>query len=189
MRVKPLSPDTLNADLRHVHDEIAKLIAHSQSQVVMSDANGALLGPFAPMLHFPQFGVPALNFLRSLDSHSRLPKTVREVAILTVGATFGARFELYAHEMMAKIFGLSPSVISALAAGGCPHGLSEEEAVAHDVAYALVKGHIVPGSTYTLALELLGQEGVGELIFLIGGYSLIAMVLNGFDIPAPDNNQ
>jgi 4-carboxymuconolactone decarboxylase len=186
MRLQPLSPETLNPELRYVHDEITKLVTRSQGQVVMVNSNGALIGPFAPMLHFPQFGIPALNFLRSLDINTRLSKTVREVAILTVGAAFGARFELYAHEIMAKVFGLSPSLISALAAGGHPKDLSEEESVAHDVAYALVTGRIVPASTYEYALRLLGQDGVGELMFLVGGYCLIAMILNGFDMPAPE---
>ena len=188
MRIKPLPPDSLSPDLRYVHNEIATLITKSQGPVVMIDEQGALLGPFAPMLHFPQFGIPALTFLRSLDNHAKLSKTVREVAILTVGGAFGARFELYAHEIMAAAFGLSPNIIATLAAGGRPYGLNEQEAIAHDVAFALVNGRIVPASTYDLAIQLLGKEGVGELIFLISGYCLIAMVLNGFDMPAPGNN-
>lgn len=187
MRIKPLSPDTLSPELRQVHDEIANLVGRSQGQVVMLDAEGALLGPFAPMLHFPQFGVPALSFLRTLDTHATLAKTVREVAILTVGGAFGARFELYAHEIMAAAFGLSPSIIATLAAGGHPHGLNEQENIAHNIAHALATGHIIPASTYNQAVNLLGPDGVGELIFLIGGYCLIAMILNGFDMPAPDN--
>lgn len=74
MRIKPLPPDTLSPELRHVHDEIANLVGRSQSQVVMMNSDGALLGPFAPMLHFPQFGVPALSFLRTLDMHATLDK-------------------------------------------------------------------------------------------------------------------
>jgi 4-carboxymuconolactone decarboxylase len=188
MRIKPLPPDTLSPELRYVHDEIANLVTRSQGQVVMVDSQGALLGPFPPMLHFPQFGMPALNFLRSLDNHATLAKTVREVAILTVGGVLGSRFELYAHEIMAAAFGLSPNIIASLAAGGHPRGLSEQEAIAHDIAYSLVTGHIIPASTYKHAVHLLGQNGVGELIFLISGYCLIALLLNGFDMPAPENN-
>ena len=187
MRIQPLSPETLNTELRFVHDEIANLVGHSQSQVNMMDANGALLGPFAPMLQFPQFGIPALSFLRTLDTKATLPKNVREVAILTVGGAYAARFELYAHEIMAAAFGLSSSIIATLAAGGRPYGLNDQEAIAHDVAYALVSSRIVPDSTYQQAVNLFGSEGAGELIFLISGYCLIAMVLNGFDVPAPDN--
>jgi hypothetical protein len=189
MRIKPLPPDALSAETRYVHDEIASLVGRSQSQVTMLDAQGALLGPFPPMLHYPQFGIPALSFLRSLDMHATLDKRVREVAILTVGAAFGARFELYAHEIMAAAFGLQDDIVAALAAGGHPYGLNEQENIAHHIAHVLVNGHIVPASTYKRAIQLLGQAGVAELFFLTGGYSFIAMILNGFDMPAPDNHQ
>jgi 4-carboxymuconolactone decarboxylase len=187
MRIKPLHPDTLSPGIRHVHDEITNLVGHSQGQVNMIDAQGALLGPFTPMLHYPQFGVPALSFLRTLDTCATLSKTLREVAILTVGGALGARFELYAHEIMAGAFGVSQNIIATLAAGGRPYDLNEQESIAHDIAHLLVNGRIVPDSTYKYAVNLLGQDGVAELFFLIGGYSLIAMILNGFDISAPDN--
>lgn len=87
---------------------------------------------------------------------------------------------------MAAIFGLSPNMIASLAAGSRPHGLNEQETIAHDIAHSLVSGHIVPASTYKQAVKLLGWDGAGELIFLIGGYSLIATILNGFDMPAPE---
>lgn len=188
IRIKPLPRDILKAEARYVHDEIANLIGRSQSQVTMINAEGALLGPFPPMLHYPQFGVPALTFLRALDTHATLNKGLREVAILTVGGALGARFELYAHEIMAAAFGLSPAIIATLAAGGHPQGLSEQETIAHDIAHALVTGHIVPDSTYNHAVDLLGRDGVAELFFLIGGYCLIATILNGFDIPAPGHS-
>jgi len=185
MRLPPIPPEILDPDLRSVHDQVASLVARSQGPVVMLDAQGARIGPFPPMFHFPQFGLPALRFIRSLDNCASLPKRVREVAILTVGGAFGARFELYAHEIMAKEFGLSPSQVATLAAGGRPEGLSAGEAIAHDVAHALTSSRVVPASTYGLALQVLGREGTGELMFLIGGYSLIAVLLNGFDVPAP----
>jgi len=187
MRIKPLPPDTLTPEARYVHDEIAGLIGRSQSQVNMLDSTGALLGPFPPMLHYPQFGIPALSFLRTLDTQSTLAKTVREVAILTVGSALGARFELYAHEIMAEAFGLSPTAIATLAAGGHPHGLNEAEEITHVMTCALVSGRIIPDSTYNQAVNLLGQDGVAELFFLIGGYCLIAIILNGFDMSAPES--
>lgn len=187
MRITPLPPDTLNPDIRYVHDEIASLIGRSQSQVKMIDENGALLGPFIAMLHYPQFGIQALSFIRTLDTHATLSKTVREVAILTVGGFYGAKFALYAHEIMADAFGIPSNSIATLAAGGHPQGLNEKESIAHDIAYALVTGHIIPNSTYQYAVKELGKDAVAELYFLISGYCLIAMLLNGFDIPAPDN--
>ena len=185
MRLPPLPPETLSPELRKVHDTIADLVARGQPQIVALDGQGALIGPFPPMLYFPQFGIPALNFLAAMNSEARLPKTVREVAILTVGATFNARYELYAHELTAEAAGLGPAQIATLAAGGRPVDLSDKEAIAYDVARALATGHILPASTYGHAVSVLGRDGVGELVFLIGAYCLISMLLNCFDAPVP----
>lgn len=185
MRIQPFPPDTLAPALRAVHDEIAGLVTRSQGQALMTNEQGALLGPFAPMLAYPQFGVPALSFLRTLDMHATLNKRVREVAILTVGAAFGASFELYVHEIMAAAFGLPANVIAALSAGVYPFGLDESEAIAHHIASALVHGHTVPEATYQQGVALLGKDAVAELFFLVGGYTFIAVILNGFDMPAP----
>jgi len=186
MRIKPLAPGELSDEARFVHEEIARLIGHSQGQVTMINKEGALLGPFAPMLRYPQFGVPALGFLRSIDNHATLNKAVREVAILTVGGKFGARFILYVHEIMAEVFGIAPNDIAALAAGSHPSGLNDQESIAHIIAFSLVNGHIIHDSTYKQAVRLFGSDGAAELFFLIGSYCLIAITLNGFDMPAPD---
>jgi 4-carboxymuconolactone decarboxylase len=186
MRVLPVHPEKMNPEIRYVHDEIANLVGRSQGPVAMLNVEGALTGPFPPMLRFPRFGIPALSFIRSLDTHATLSKKIREVAILTVGAAFGARFELYAHEIMAVHFGFSKAAVASLASGNRPTGLNEEEAIAYEVASILAKGRIVSASTYTQATQLLGKEGAAELIFLVGAYMLLAAVLNGFDVPAPE---
>lgn len=186
MRLPPLNPEALAPDLRHVHDEIVRLMARSQPRVVALDAAGALVGPFPAMLHFPQFGVPALAFQRAVSVEARLPKRLREVAILTVGATLGARYELYAHEITAADAGLSCDQIAALVAGARPATLSDEELIAHDVARVLAGGRILPKATYARAAALLGKDGVGELAFLISSYCQIGILLNAFDVPVPD---
>ena len=186
MRLKPLAPDTLDPERRAVHDTIVELMVRRQPQIVAQDAQGALIGPFPAMLHFPSFGVPALRFLAAIGTEARLPARVREVAILTVGAHFGARYEIYAHEIMAAVAGLSDSQIASLAIGVCPTDLPSAETIAHHVADALARGQTLPASTYARAVALLGLDGVGELAFLIGGYCLISMTLNCFDSPVPD---
>ncbi|MFJ3772785.1 carboxymuconolactone decarboxylase family protein [Streptomyces sp. NPDC090075] len=185
MRIRPIPPDELDPALREVHDGIAGLVTEEQDRVVILDDDGALVGPFAAMLHFPTFGVPALFLQRAVAAEARLDPVVREVAILTVGGAYGARYLLYAHEQTADQVGLPAAQIATLAAGGRPSGLSDEQAVAHDVAAALTSGRILPDSTYDRATQLLGHDGVGELVFLIGSYCLIAMVLNCFDVPVP----
>jgi len=180
-----MAPESLSPELLHIHEGIVKLVSHSQEHIDILGSNGGLIGPFPAYMHFPQFGIPAALFQRALSSEARLPKRVREVAILTVGARFGSRYELYAHELTAADVGLSPSQISTIASGGRPNDLSEEEAIGYDVAQCLVAGRILPTSTYNLAHRLLGADGVGELAYLVGGYCLISVLLNCFDVPVP----
>ncbi len=189
MRLQPLQPDTLNPDLRFVHDTVADFVARSMPQVVSQDHDGALIGPYTAMLHFPRYGVPALQFIAAVNSNSQLPATVRETAILTVGAAFNSQYELYAHEIMGQVVGLSAAQVATLAAGSRPTDLGDADALAHDVARALTAGRILPSATYTRALETFGDDGLSELIFLIGTYCLISTVLNAFDVPVPDPSE
>jgi 4-carboxymuconolactone decarboxylase len=184
MRAKPLLPEEMSPEVRTVHDGVISLVTRSQGPVPMVNEQGALIGPFPPMLRFPQFGIPALNFVRSLDNHATLDKKVKEVAILTVGAAFNCRFELYAHKIMAAHFGFSQASVAALASGTRPADLAPEESIAYEVADVLAKGTSLPDELYHTALEVLGEETTAELIFLISAYAMLAMVLNGFDVPA-----
>ncbi|MFT3796019.1 carboxymuconolactone decarboxylase family protein [Flavobacterium sp.] len=185
MRAAPLPPAEMNPEVRYVHDEVVNLVTRSQGPVSMVNPEGALIGPFPPMLRHPQFGIPALAFIRSLDNHATLPKKLKEVAILTVGAVFGSRFELYAHKIMAEHFGFSKTAVAYLASGYRPAELDEAESLAYQVANTLANGSTLSDSLYTRSIEVLGEEGTAELIFLIAGYAMLAMVLNGFDVPIP----
>lgn len=188
MRLPPIPPHALGPDLRAVHDAIVERVGNSLSAVVSLRDDGALVGPFPPLLHFPQFGVPAWHFLNSLLAHARLPKQAREVAILVVGAAFGARYEIYAHEIMGEAVGLAPEKVASIAAGQRPSDLSEEEAVAYDVAAALAAGGSLPATTYARATRAFGTEQVGELVFLVGSYCLISVMLNAFDVSIPEGS-
>jgi hypothetical protein len=35
-------------------------------------------------------------------------------------------------------------------------------------------------------VELLGRDGLADLVFLISGYGVIAMLLNCYDVPVPE---
>ncbi len=186
MRLEPLHPDALDADLRSVHDTVADFVARSMPQVVSQDPDGSLIGPYTAMLHFPRYGVPALQFIAAVNSNSQLPATVRETVILTVGAAYNCRYELYAHEVMGQVAGLTPAQIATLASGSRPPDLNAAESTAYDVAQALASGRILPASTYTQALTTFGRDGLSEMIFLTGTYCLIATILNAFDVPVPE---
>ena len=189
MRLPPLAPGAMNSDQRALHEAMAPVIAEHLKGFVSKRNDGALVGPFPPMLHFLPFGQPAWDYTRALIEQAKLPKPVREIAILATGACFNARYELYAHEHVAESTGLSPTKIATIAAGQRPADLSADEAAAYDVAIVLAGGKPLAGSTYQAAIEAFGQDGVGELVYLIGGYCLVSVLLNAFDMSVPGSEE
>jgi len=71
------------------------------------------------------------------------------------------------------------------AAGGRPVSLNEQEGCAFDVATVLTRGGVLPLGVYKHALGVFGQDGVSELINLVGLYSLVSVTLNGFNVTVP----
>ena len=188
MRAPPFPPDQMQPDVRALHDDMAE-IAQKWKGFVSKREDGALVGPFAPMLRFPRFGGPAWAYTKALIANSKLPKPAHEVAILVTGAAFDSRYELYAHERVAGQAGLSDAKIAAVAAGQRPADLTEEEQAAFDVAAALTAGKQLPESTYQRALKVFGEDQTAELVYLVAGYGLISMLLNAYDVSVPGREE
>jgi 4-carboxymuconolactone decarboxylase len=185
LRLPPIPPSAMSADQRALHDEMTDAIRTNLHGFISDRPDGALVGPFPPMLHFPAWGGSAWAFTKSLMDHTSLPKGPHEVAILVTGAAAGARYELYAHERVAAATDLTKAKIATIVAGQRPNDLTSEEAAAYDMAAALTRGGALPEATYRAAVDAFGQDGAAELIYLIGGYSLVSVLLNAFDVDVP----
>ncbi len=185
MRLNPIPPVEFSPEQRALFEQIQDITQGRDRGFTMAREDGAMLGPYNAMLHFPMYGSPVWAVNTALSKHTTLPKAVHEIAILVTGSRFSARYEIYAHEFTAAKAGLSLSQVSALAAGSRPATLSEEEGIAFDVAMALSRGAQVPESTYQAASTAFGKDGTAELIYLVGFYCMISVLLNGFDVPVP----
>ena len=146
-----------------------------------------MLGPWGAWLHDPELGEAFWTVTQAMTRTRRIPDPVRQITILVVGARLGAAYEIYAHETVARVaHKMSRQRLGTIAAGNRPTDLSDEEGVGYDIAHALLKGGVPPEPTYRCALELFGQAGLNELIYLVGHYCFVSVTLNGFDIPVPE---
>lgn len=189
MRAPPFPPAEMPADLRPLHDEMDAYIAEHLKGFISQRADGALVGPFAPMLRFPDFGRAAWSYTKALIDNAHLPNAAHEVAILATGAAFNSRYELYAHERVGEAAGLSAEKVATIAAGERPADLTEEEQAAYDVAVTLARGRQLPASTYDRAVRAFGAEQTAELIYLVGGYCLVSLLLNAYDMSVPGREE
>ena len=186
MRLPLIAQADLNPEQRPIYKDMRAGIEKSFQGFKTIAENGALMGPWNPWLHEPKFGKPIWELTKALSASPSLPKPAREVAILVTGAKFRSAYEIYAHVMVAERRGLSDDKLATIMAGQRPTDLARDEAIAYDVASALVDHGVLPELTYRLAVQTFGQHGAAELIYLVGLYCLVSVTLNGFDVPVPE---
>ena len=186
MRLPLMPPSKLSSEQRPLYDDMRKGIEQNFKGFTAIDDSGRLIGPWNPWLHFPKFGGPVWELVKGLSSSPKLPRPVREIAILVTGAHFHSAYEIYAHVLVAELRGIADDKIATIVAGQRPGDLTREEAVAYDLASALVSGGVLPALTYQQAIGLFGEEATAEFIYLVGLYCMVSVTLNAFDVPVPE---
>jgi 4-carboxymuconolactone decarboxylase len=188
-RLPLLPPASLSPDQKDLYDDMVEVIDKNFDELVARRKDGALIGPFNGWLHFPQFGKPAWAFNKSLWQHGVLPAAIHQLVILVTAAKFGARYEIYGHEYFAKRAGLAEHKIATIVAGERPSDLSHDEGVAYDMAAALNRGAPLPETTYQTVLSAFGEQGLAEIVFLVGCFSMVGITLNAFDASVPGREE
>jgi alkylhydroperoxidase family enzyme len=188
MRLPLLSPSELSPEQRPVYDDMRKGIETNFKGFTAISSSGQLEGPWNPWLRFPKFGKPVWELVKALSASPSLPRPVREVAILVTGAHFKAAYEIYAHVLIAELRGIPDEKIATITAGQRPTDLTREEAIAYDMASALVSGGVLPGLIYQQSVAQFGLDGTAELISLVGLYCMVSVTLNGYDVPIPEGS-
>ena len=120
MRLPIIPPANLNSEQKPLYDDMREGIARNFQGFINVRDDGALLGPWNPWIHEPQFGKPVWELTKAMVSKPSLPPAVREVAILVTGAHFRSAYELYAHVIVAEHRGLSDEKLATIVAGQRP---------------------------------------------------------------------
>lgn len=186
MRLPLIDPASLTPEQKPLYEDMKAGIASNFNDFQTLAPNGALMGPWNPWLHEPVIGKAVWDLTKAMSMQATLPDPARQIAILVTGAHFDSAYEIYAHIAVAEREKMSAVRLSELCANIKPHDLDAEESAAYDVAFALVNGGTLPEPCYRLAVEIFGQHGTNELIYLVGLYCLVSMTLNGFNVPVPE---
>ncbi|MBA2934124.1 carboxymuconolactone decarboxylase family protein [Sphingomonas sp. CGMCC 1.13654] len=193
MRLPLIAPADLTEEQKPLYADMKKGIGSDFNAFITiapegTTEAGALMGPWNPWLHEPRIGGAIWELTKAMTMEATLPDRVRQVAILVTGAHFDAAYEIYAHIAVAEKDEMDDATLATLVSGSRPAGLSAEEGIGYDVAYALVNGGVLPQPVYALAVSTFGQHGTNELIYLVGLYALVSMTLNGFNVPLPEKD-
>lgn len=160
-----------------------------QSEVfraIAQGARGAVRGPFKVMIHSPDLAEAVANLGLYVRFRCQVPQRLRELAIIAVSRHWRADYEWYAHAPLAEAVGISPATVAAVAEGGdCKLPEDDEDLIVRYVRTLLHEGR-VGQPLYDEARQLLGEPGLVDLTALVGYYSLLALVLNAFDVEIPE---
>ena len=184
----PLAEPGGNPAQREIFDRMATRIVPwaNDAQFHSIAEDGRQIGPFNPALFNPAIAAPFVDLQFAEQMHTSLSARVREVVILAVGAVWQADYELYAHLAVARKAGLSEDAARAVATGGLPDGLSDNEKIALRLTQQLSTNHRVDDSLYREAENSFGAKGLIDIAFLIGIYHSVCATLTMFAIPAPE---
>jgi 4-carboxymuconolactone decarboxylase len=158
-------------------DVVAELVAGRR---------GAVYGPFVPLLRSPELARRLQKVGEYLRYEPALPPSLREMVILLVARQWTQDFEWHMHVPVALEAGLARAVVDAIAEGRRPAAMSREEALVCDFYSELQRSHAVSDATYAAAVDVFGEQGVIDLVGLVGYYSLLAMLMNVARTPLPD---
>jgi 4-carboxymuconolactone decarboxylase len=143
-------------------------------------------GPFGILLWSPEIARRAAHLGEHVRFGSALVPAEREIAILAVARALDCRYEWAAHAPLARKAGVREDAIAAVRERRAPAGLTPEEAQVVAYATRLLGAHRVEAGAFQALHRRLGERGIVELTATVGYYSLIACVLNAFEVdPEP----
>lgn len=135
--------------------------------------------------HHPALARQFLSWNRHVNSSrsSTLPRQTREVAILRVAVRRDSRYEWKQHHSIARRAGLDDEEIAAIA-DGTATGQAGLICTAVDELY---DDGALTDSTAAALGQVFSEQQLIDLVFLVGTYSMLSMVLNVFGVePDPD---
>ena len=166
------TPDinTMTERQKEVHDAIA------------AGPRGAVVGPLGVWLNRAELADKAQQLGQYCRYDSSLDPRLSELAILVTARIWDAAFEWQSHEPPARAAGLPDAVITALANDQLPKFDRDDEAVVYKVARTLNLERGLPDDLYGEAMDILGKDGLVDLIGVLGYYALISMTIKAFDV-------
>ncbi len=129
------------------------------------------------MLLAPAVGSAVQQVGAALRTDTDLSPRLRELAILAVAAHRRSQFEWQAHERAALDTGLDSAQLQQLLDGDVPDDLGDEDACVVRTAKELLTRGSLEDPEYAMALRVVGENRLAELVWLIGYYSRLAVAL------------
>jgi 4-carboxymuconolactone decarboxylase len=173
-RLAEISTDTMTEEQRRAYS------------ATRPGQTGNVRGPAGAWLRSPELYERIGWMIGYMRNESVIPARLLELAILATVDHWDSEYPRARHEPLAKKGGLGEDVIAALAAGERPGFKNADEEAVYNFCVEVRERHSVEEATYKAALDHLGEQGLVELVALLGLYTTVSMTVNVFEIPDVD---
>ncbi len=172
-RMPELNPAQMSPEQKAMYDAI------------MAGPRHSIEGPFNMWLRSPVLGDRLQRVGEYLRFSTTIPHNLNEFAILITAVEWKSGFEWYAHYPLAIKAGLEPAVAKDLQEGRRPAEMTPDETLIYDFVTQLQRQKQVSNAVYADAVKRFGEQGVTDLVGLIGYYNLVSMTLNVAQVEPP----
>jgi 4-carboxymuconolactone decarboxylase len=99
------------------------------------------------------------------------------------------QFEWFVHVPLALDEAVKAETIAGLAGRRRPEAMATDEEIAYDFCNELVQSRGVAETTYRRAVEQFGEQGVIDMLGLLGYFTTVSMVMNVARTPPPEDDR
>ncbi|WP_431098971.1 carboxymuconolactone decarboxylase family protein [Polaromonas aquatica] len=154
------------------------------ADAIIAGPRKAVFGPFIPLLRSPQLMGRIGDVGAYLRFESPLDARIRELATCVAARHTANQFEWVMHAPLAVAAGVAQATVDAIAEGRQPRGMADDETIALDLTFEVLRQHGCSDTTYAAAVKTFGEQGVVELVSLIGYFVMVCWVMNVARTPA-----
>ncbi|CAN7742148.1 carboxymuconolactone decarboxylase family protein [Variovorax sp. LjRoot178] len=152
-----------------------------------SGPRGKIPAPMIAWLRNPELAGRAQKLGELLRFETSMEPRLTELAVLVCGRHWTSHHEWTAHKALALKAGLAPEVIADIAARRAPDLQCDRQRAVYDVSLALLTVGRIGAELYQRGTAQLGEQGMVELVGVLGYYCLVALTLNAFELGIPEN--
>ena len=170
----------------------ADTLTEAQKRAAEAFAEGRgyqIRGPFVPLLRSPEVMLRAKAMGDYLRFKNVLEQRLVEMLILITAREWTQQYVWNSHYPQALKAGLKREIADAIADGRRPAGMADDEEAAYDLATEILRLKQVSDATYGRAVAKFGEQGVIDLLGVVGYYNFLAIVMNTTRTALPANAQ
>ena len=157
------------------------------AEIIYADRGNNFDGPNTILLRVPELAERCNKLGIYLRDGTSLPKPLSELTILITARLWNVQFEWFVHEILGEKAGLDSEVVKAIRENRRPHFDQEDQKIVYDYVVELQHRRKVPTDIHNRAVELLGEDGVVDLVAIAGYYTMVAITCNAFQPALPGN--